>query len=188
MDELEEMRTQLSALKDKLDKETIISNRLLREVTKQKMSHINRNIWFEGACCLFVITFGSYYFRHLGFSWWFVGATILMMIGCFMATILSHRMVKEEEIMMGNLKVVAEQVSHLRQFYKDWIKIGCTIISIWGIWLGIETYYITADWKAFLMMLLPMVIGGIAGGAIGFKINHRLTDEMEEIVRQLNEE
>ena len=80
MDELVEMREQMNLLKSKLDKQEIVNDRLLREVTSQRVRRLNRNVWQEGIACLFVITFGSYSFLQLGCSWWFVGFTIAYML------------------------------------------------------------------------------------------------------------
>ena len=60
MDELQEMREQLAALKEKLNKQEVVNDRLIRDVLNQKMKVINKNGWFSSIAGLFVITFGNF--------------------------------------------------------------------------------------------------------------------------------
>ena len=76
--ELETMRAQIALLKDKLDKETIVSDKLLRDTMRHKARNINANAWISVAASIFVIFWALFYLPGEGFSWWFSGATILM--------------------------------------------------------------------------------------------------------------
>ena len=66
MDELQEMQAQMALLKQKLNNEEIINDRLLREVTRQRVRRLSRMVWIEGICALFVVTFGNYVFYGFG--------------------------------------------------------------------------------------------------------------------------
>ena len=102
------MKEQLQVLKTKLNEQEIINDQLLRHVTQQRMRRINRNVWQQGFCCLFVVTFGNYVFRSMHCSWYFVAGTCLLMLVSFLATLLPHRWVSEEEIITGDLLTVAK--------------------------------------------------------------------------------
>ena len=73
---LEDMRQQINLLKEKLDKENIVNDKLLRASMRQRLGVIRRNQTIEYICALYVISFGSVYFRLIGCSWWFIGGTI----------------------------------------------------------------------------------------------------------------
>ncbi len=187
MDELLEMRQQLAVLKDKLEKETIISDKLLREVTRQKVRRLNRTVWQQGIAVAFVLTFGNYLFYQTGCSWWFIAATSLMMIVCLLATIIPHRWVRQDEIMSGDLLQVAKQVRRLRQLYQDWIKIGIPMLAVWFAWWAWELYTSVGNREIFISMCAGGFVGGLIGGLIGWFKHKRLLREMDEIIHQIEE-
>ncbi len=188
MEELELMRQQMAVLKDKLEKETIISDKLLREVTRQKVRRLNRNVWQEGVAVAFVLTFGNYLFYRTGCSWWFIGGTSLMMIVCLFATIIPHSWVRQEEIMSGDLLQVAKQVRRLRKLYQDWIKIGIPMLAVWFAWWGWELYTSVGNRDIFFSVCIGGVVGGLIGGVIGWGKHKRLLREMDDIINQIEGE
>ena len=185
MDELEQMRASMAQLKQMLDNQTIINDKLMRETMSNKVRRLNNNVWWNGLADLFVITFGNFAFHEMGLSIWFLLATTVMMIVCFLATIIPHSRVKQDDVLYGDLKQVAMNVKKLKQLYHDWLKIGLPMVSIWFIWLTIELYLQTADWKIFLGLIIPMAIGGIAGGLIGNKMKKGVEDTCDQIIRQI---
>lgn len=185
MDELEEMRVQLTQLKEQLNNQEIVSDKLLRSVTWQKVNRLNRNVWQEGLAVLFVITFGNYSFYKLGTSWWFMGATTLMMITCFLATFIPHNWIKKADVFSGDLLTVAGQVRKLRKFYKDWVKYGTCMIIPWAIWLAFEIYKASDDSIIAFSTIIGMLIGGTVGGFIGYARNKKFVSEMDDIINQI---
>lgn len=186
MDELQEMQAQMALLKQKINNEEIVNDRLLREVTRQRTRRLNRAVWIEGVCALFVVIFGNSVFWGLDCSWWFIGGTTVMMIVCFLATLLPFRRVKENEIMQGDLLTVAKQVRRLRQLYKNWIWIGLSMASVWFIWFLAELYIHHTDDLTFVICIaVGAIAGGIAGGIIGNRQNKQYIREMDEIITQI---
>lgn len=185
--ELLEMREQLNLLKDKLDKETIVNDRLLREVTRQKVHRLNRNVWQEGFACLFVVTFGTWSFYNMHLSWWFIGATILMMIVCFLATLIPHSRIKMNEIMSGDLLTVAKQVRRLKHLYREWLRYGIPAVIVWMAWFAYEIICSCDNWKIGISMIVGGIIGGITGGAIGLHMHKKLLREMDELIEDIEQ-
>ena len=185
MDELEQMRTTMAQLKEKLDNQIIINDRLMRETMSSKVRRLNNNVWWNGLAGLFVIIFGNSAFHHMGLSIWFMIGTALMMIGCFLATVIPHSRVKQEDVLYGDLKQVALNVKKLKQLYKDWLKIGIPMVCVWFIWLVTELYFVMDNWKVFLGLIIPMTIGGVVGGLIGFKLKKGVEDTCDQIIRQI---
>ncbi len=187
MEELVEMRSQLAILKEKLEQETIISDKLLREVTSQKVRRLNRNVWQECVAVAFVLTFGNWMFYKVGCSWWFIAGTSLMMIVCMFATIIPHRWIKYDEIMSGDLLQVAKQVRRLRKLYQDWIKIGIPMLIVWFAWWAWELYQNVGERNIFISMCIGGFVGGLIGGLFGWWKHKRLLREMDDIIKQIEE-
>ena len=187
MDELQEMREQLAALKEKLNKQEVVNERLIRNVLSRKMKVINKNGWISGLCGLFVITFGNFMFYQMGLSTWFLIGTAAMMIFCVATTWISHSWINSNEIANGDLLQVAKQAQRLQRVYKNWKYIALPMILVWATWLGLEYAAEVKDTTMVIGMMSGGVIGGLVGGIIGFRQNKKVINELDEMIRHIEE-
>ena len=187
MDELQEMREQMAALKEKLNKQEVVNERLIRDVLSQKMKVINKNGWISGLCGLFVITFGNFVFYQMGLSTWFLIGTAAMMIFCVATTWISHSWINSNEIANGDLLQVAKQAQRLQRVYKNWKYIALPMILVWATWLGLEYAAEVKDTTMVIGMMSGGVIGGLVGGIIGFRQNKKVINELDEMIRHIEE-
>ena len=187
MDELQEMREQMAALKEKLNKQEVVNDRLIRDVLNQKMKVINKNGWFSSIAGLFVITFGNFIFYQMGLSTWFLIGTTVMMIFCVAVTWISHSWVNSNEIANGDLLRVAKQAYRLQKVYKNWKYIALPMILAWSVWLGLEYTAIVQDTTIVLVTMSGGVVGGLIGGIIGFRQNKKVINELDEMIRYIKE-
>ena len=187
MDELQEMREQMAALKEKLNKQEVVNERLIRDVLSQKMKVINKNGWIAGICGLFVITFGNFVFYQMGLSTWFLIGTTVMMLFCIATTWISHSWINSNEIVNGDLLRVAKQAQRLQRVYKNWKYIALPMILVWATWLGLEYAAEVKDTAMVISMMSGVVIGGLVGGIIGFKQNKKVINELDEMIRHIEE-
>ena len=185
--ELETMRAQIALLKDKLNKETIVSEKLLRDTMRHKARNINNNAWISVAASIFVIFWALAYLPSEGFSWWFSGATILMMIVCDFFTWKYHKDVNAKT-MSGDLLTVAKVMKQLRDNYKKWLKYSIIMIAVWFIWLCIEFCMRYNDWRLSLFVIVILLISLAIGGFIGLKMHNSVIRNAEEIIEQIEEE
>ena len=187
MDELQEMREQLAALKEKLNKQEVVNDRLIRDVLNQKMKVINKNGWISGLCSLFVITFGNFVFYRMGLSVWFLIGTTIMMIFCVAATWISHSWVKPSEITNGDLLRVAKQAHRLQKVYKNWKYIALPMILVWLTWFAWESAAEMSDTTMWISIMSGGTIGGLIGGMIGFRQNKKVINELGEMIYHIEE-
>ena len=115
--ELQEMKEQMALLKETLRQEQIVNDKLLREAMRGKVRSIHRRAWIVGACALYVCTFGIWSFHELGLSWWFIGATVVMMIYSVVKTIIMHRRLGVNRVMTDDLRTVAHAAKRLKEDY-----------------------------------------------------------------------
>ena len=184
--ELETMRAQIALLKEKLDKETIVSEKLLRDTMRHKARNINANAWISVAASIFVIIWALAYIPKEGFSWWFAGATVLMMLVCDFFTWKYHKDVNAKT-MSGDLLTVAKVMKQLRDNYKKWLKYSIAMISVWFLWLSIEFCIQLNDWRLAVVMIIALLIGLAIGGFIGLKMHNAVIRNAEEIINQIEE-
>ena len=184
--ELETMRAQIALLKDKLDKETIVSEKLLRDTMRHKARTINNNAWISVVASVFVIFWALTFLPSEGFSWWFTGATILMMLVCDFFTWKYHKDVNAKT-MSGDLLTVAKVMKQLRDNYKKWLKYSIAIIVVWFVWFAIEYCIQLSDWRVAVIMIVALLIGLAIGGFIGLKMHNAVIRNAEEIISQIEE-
>lgn len=186
--ELEEMRSQISILKDKLEKQNIINEQHLRRSMKSKMSDINRTVRATIVAGVFAAVFCPIYFHGMGCSLAFVLVTSLMLAVCLVLTIMQKIYLGRLDLSQDNLVDAAQKLSKVRTHYKEWYKIALPMIVIWMSWLlyemigtmGIDTPY--AIW-----FYVGVVVGAVIGGFIGVRINRKVVRKANEILSQIEE-
>ena len=185
MDELQEMREQLAALKEKLNKQEVVNDRLIRDVLIKKKKSVDKNIWFVGICGLITITIGNWTFFDLGVSTWFlIGTTVLMLVS-FLLTIIPHNWVKKADIQSGNLLVAAKQARRLRKLYKDWEIIGIVLSIIWAGWLFAELASAVDDKQLLYTLIGGGIFGGIIGGIVGLRVSRKTINTLDEMIQDI---
>lgn len=186
MDELEEMRSQMAALKARLDKEQIINEKLLRASMKQKAGVINRQALISYVAAGFVVATMFCSFLPQGYSLGFCIGTSVFMVFCSAVTSWVHRDVSDEA-MSADLLTVAQNVRRLKYRYQQWIKISIPLTILWVIWMIYEMYnnVIDGDIRFFWVLVVCAAIGGTIGGIIGWRMRKKVYKMCDEIVEQI---
>lgn len=187
MDELQEMREQLAALKEKLNKQEMVNDRLIRDILIKKKKNVDKNIWIVGICGLFTVTIGNWTFSDLGVSTWFLIGTTVLMLASFLLTIIPHNWVKKADIQSGNLLVAAKQARRLRKLYKDLEIIGIVLAVIWLAWLFVEFSAVIENKQMLYILVGAAAIGGIIGGIIGLVLSRQTIHTLDEMIQEIEE-
>ena len=185
--ELEEMRNQIALLKEKLNKEEIVSDQMLRNITKQKISSLRFNQWIEYIAALFVITFGSFVFKSLGCSDLFIVVTIVLMLVAAVATFIMHSKLNNADTTSGDLYTVAQLARKLKKNYNDWLYFGIPAIILWLAYFFWELYQTNNDLHNIAAIRNGALIGIVIGGAIGALMNRKAKNTLSDIIRQIEE-
>lgn len=184
--EMAEMKDQVALLKSKLDEELTINDKLLRKVISQKANAINRTAWTSVYASIFVIIVALLFFPFLGLSWYFIGATILMMLVCDFYTWKYHKNVNSKTL-NGDLLTVAKTMKELKMAYGCWLKYAFILVAVWMIWYALELYFISDSWKIAFVQILSILIGCTIGGVIGYRMHKKVVNTADEIINQIEE-
>ena len=186
--ELEEMRAQLGTLKEKLEKQTIINEKHIRNSMKSKMSDINKTITGTIVAGIFGLVYSTWFFYHQGCSLTYISATAIMLIVCIVITIVQRVNLGRTDFSQGNLVETAEKLSKLKKHYQDWYKIAIPMIIIWLSWTIYEmSGIIGLDTPMGIGFCCGAGIGVIIGGIIGIRINNKVVRKATEILDQIKE-
>lgn len=190
--ELEEMRQQLGILKSKLDNQTLVNDKLIRQSMLNKMSFMKKYTWVSFLVLLFIY-YGYNEVRILfNMSWWFYGFTVLVMTFsvCFDAYI-NH--VNKKEFLNGDLIAASLQMQRMKKLRKRSLLYGIFFMTIWVSWFVIELYNGSgaANGGENTSMFYGMLVGGgvglIAGVAIGIWLYLRMQRINSDIINQIDE-
>ena len=139
--ELQDMREQMTLLKETLRQEQIVNDRLLRAAMRSKVESIHRKAWIVGACALYVLTAGLWSFHSMGLSWWLLGATAVLMIYSVTETLIIHRRMRTESVMTDDLRTVAYAAQRMKKDYMRSLRVGLTLAFAWLLWFALEILF-----------------------------------------------
>lgn len=183
---LEELREQAAILKNKLDKENIVSEEVLRKVMRHKARTINNNAWISVAASIVVILMAVFYFPQYGLSIWFSIGTITMMLVCDLFTWKYHKNLNAKTL-NSDLLTVAKTAKKLKQNYLNWLKYGIALCFGWFVWYAIEMSLHCRSWQEAMLTVLILAAGTVIGGVIGFRMHRKVINTCDEIIRQIEE-
>ena len=182
--ELEEMRSQISLLKEKLDKQTIVNEEYIRRSMKSKANDMNRTIRGTLAAGVFALIYCPVLFAHYGCSVPFVIVTAVMLTACLGLTIRQKVVLGRLDFSQGNLIEVAKTLGNIRKHYIQWTRLAAPAIIIpWFAWCIYE--FIRLENEGGMFIMAGAVVGGIIGGIIGVRINRKVVRQANEILSQI---
>ena len=190
--EFEEMRQQLGILKNKLENQTLINDKLIRQSMLDKMSSMKKYTWFSFLVLLFIY-YAYYEAREIfNLSWWFYGFTVIFMTFsvCFDAYI---NRVNKKDFLNGDLIAASLQMQRMKKLRKISLLCGISILTIWVPWICLEVYNGLGvanggeNESLFYSMMIGGGVGLIIGAVIGISIYFRMQRINSNIIQQIDE-
>lgn len=185
MDELEEMRSQIAILKNKLSKESIVNDKLFNTVIKTNKGLINKFNIVEYAGCAFVIVWSLTFLPHFGMSRLFIIGTIVLILACAAATAMINWKVRTTDFTTENMLEAAKEFKKLKNRYKYWIIIGFPLAAAWAAWFFSEIWNRLPDKKMAMGMIAGGCVGGVVGAIIDLSMNRRVMKACDEVIYEI---
>lgn len=185
--ELEEMRSQVAILKNKLDKQSIINDKHIRNSMTTKRSDMTRIIAATIIIGTLSVPYCTWIFYKFGFSLYFIVASDLMLALCIGLTIKQRYTLENLDFVHGNLVDVAERLNRVKTHYHEWIKIALPMILAWVSWLTYETLTKMDPGPIQMGSIVGTFAGVIIGGLVGYRINRKIVRKSSEILHQIQE-
>ena len=187
--ELEQMRTQIGMLKQKLEQQAIVNDTHIRNSMKSKISDLNRTVLGTIFAGIFAVVFAPMTFYIQGCSLLFVIATAVMLAVCLGLTIAQKiNLGKMTDLSQSNLVETAEKLNKTRTHYKEWYRIAIPMILVWVGWMIYEMVNtIGIESPTAIGFYCGAGVGLLIGGIIGFRINRKVVRQANEILAQIEE-
>ena len=182
--ELNEMKEQISLLRRKLEKETIVNEKLIRASMRDKLKAVKRRSYILcavaiGACPLWATPTFDFH------SIWFKGVTIAFMLIGAAYEIYCNQLLSTQNYVGGNLVDEARKLSRYKQLSRQWHRFGIAFLCVWLPWFVYEATSV-GDFHAN-NILIGGLIGGTIGGVIGWRIYRKGQNTVSEVIEQIEE-
>ena len=185
--ELDEMRQQMAILKNKLDDQTIVNDRLIRRAVKNSVSTINKRYLVISIIAFAMIPYGYWAFVKLnGLSiplWIAMSVIMLAVIGFCIYN--GHEM-RKNDFVSDNLLDTKRKTLKAQKRDAMWPYFGIPVAIGWAAWVGWEmTQKLEGD---FLKYFIPWFIICITAGAlIGLKVHFKTQRHFRDIIEQIED-
>ena len=185
MEELEGLRQQLSLLNKKLEKQSIVNEKLIRNSMKERISNINRTgIIF---CVLIAIAtpiIAINYARLLNFSLALNIFTCVFMAIAFVYTIWSHWGLNSN-LLNGDLITASGKILRTRKHYKQWSYFSYPWLVVWLCWNDWEIYTKIDNQEMLLGIIVGGIIGLIIGGIYGWRQRNKIYRNIDAMLQDI---
>ena len=185
--DFENMRQQMTTLKNKLNQQEIVNDRLIRRSMRDTAGNINRKYTIAMIGGLFMIPYSYWvFFKLAGFSIAFWLFTCVFILACVGATYYNSRNISDANLMTNNLLDVRRRMARAKKFDANWLYFGVPGLLIFLGWFMYETYQVQGGgidnpffWGG--------CIGAIIGAIIGFMVHLRTQRQYQEIIDQIED-
>ena len=182
--ELEELRGQVSLLKETLMRQQIISERAIIEAAQKGIGKLNKtgNIW--GIFGIFAVVYCSWAFHRFGLSDGFVIGTAIMLAICAAVTIYAHWGIRSIDVANGNLVDIAQRLIRFRKIYSRYHLFSIPALFVWCYFLYQDTQHMLEYAEGFL---IGGCVGGLIGAVIGLKAHFKVIRDTDKVLKNISE-
>jgi len=191
MMELEQMREQMQVLRNKLDTQEIVNDKLVKNSIKSKMSWIKKFIYFE----FLMIPFAALMMYFFNLSW-FCYASIVVL--CVIDAVWDYRInvaaLDLEKVEKHNLSDTLQKLIAMKQMRAKSFFIMMLLsipLFIWAsieMWQNIRTGTITFIDNVPTNIVYTASYAGLVGGIIGFFVGIYITIRIYRKMQTTNDE
>lgn len=184
LNEIGQMRSQLLLLKKRLDNQAVLNEKHIRVAVRGGVSDLNSRGLAIMIFGLFALPFCVFSFYASGMSYWFCGATGVMLAFCVVMTWVHHRELLTLDMSNAAMVDVGTKVRKLNRSYVTWIRIALPMLAVWFSWFAAES---VIRGNTSLYYLAGAFAGGIIGLVIGLRFRKGVIRRTEEILAQIDE-
>ena len=185
--DLENMRQQMSTLKNKLNQQEILNDRLIRRSMRNEVNTIARRYYIIMAIGILMVPYGYWCFVKLGgLSLFFWIVTSIFMLVCAGATYYTCRKINDPHLMNRNLVEARKKVASAKKFEANWLFFGIPAVVLWFAWFMYESYKIHGD-ALSSGFFWGGCIGGIIGAICGLSLNFKTQRQFQDIIDQIED-
>lgn len=191
--ELELLRQQMNVLKEKLDAQEIVNDKIFAKSMRREMSWIKKYIYVQFALIPLValIWVGVKYI--LGLSWWNYSFLMLMcVVSVYIDYVVNVKALSNADYHKNNLIETARKLVKMKRQRTIQMIVEILLLILWLIWTFLEVNSAQSTATGLRQSLLQGgIIGGYIGGVIGiivaFVIFYKMQRTNDRMIEQIDD-
>ena len=187
LEELEGLRQQLTLLNKKLEKQSIVNEKLIRNSMREKMLNINRTGIVMCAAMLIatpICALEFHYVLHISLALNIF--TCGFMAIAFAYTIWSHWGLNSN-LLNGDLITASSIILRTRKRYKQWYYFSWPWFAVWFCWLCYEISIKIENTEMLIGVIVGGIIGLIVGGTWGLRQRNKIYRNIDAMLEEIEE-
>ena len=192
--DIDQMRAQLESLRQSLDHQEIVNERLIAKSMKSRMSWLKKYIIME-ACLIPVIAILWLELKMaLGLSWLnYAFLMVMVVIDVYIDYLINLHGLSDADYSKDNLIATVSKLMVMKRRRTIQMVAAVPMVIVWVLWTGLEAYaslVTTAEpmLRAFIFgALIGCAIGGVAGLIFAFYIYRKMQRTNDDVISQINE-
>ena len=185
--ELQEMKEQIALLKSKLEKETIVSDTMLRRILNDKARTLKTMGLGKTLACFLAVPLMLWCNWFLGMSVLFTVVTTVYLSFAFIYTYITHRDINRMDLMNDDLLAVSEKVARLKRRCSSWVLYGIPFVLCWFAWFFYELANAGLPSENVDAALNGMLIGGTIGLIMGVMRYRKVQRVANDLLRHIED-
>lgn len=186
--ELEDMRRQISLLKEKLDKESIVNDKLMRNIMSTKIGNVNS--YLLKLLILIPFTMALVYFDFgilFPLSTEFMIVTQIMLVGFGIYIYLNKRLLASANIAGGNLVEESKKLLRFKKREIRYIFFGMPTCIAWMVWCFYELLHCGKEQDEIICVIIGASIGAIFGFGYSIRKFRMIMRNINSVVSQIED-
>jgi cation transport ATPase len=187
IDELEQMRAQLSEFKSELRQQKIFNEKILRKAMAKDYTKERNSQWTTIIVAVIAVPLILMLAYFTGvFPAWFLCLTAVLLLACIALTFYRTRRFVSDNAMTGNILTVAQNMADCKRFdHRSLLFFSIPVILIWGA--AFFTLILRNGNELARSMAIGGAIGAVVGGLLGAIYLRDSARRIDRILAQIDE-
>lgn len=191
--ELELLRQQMNMLKEKLDAQEIVNDKLFTKSMRKEMSWIKKYVYIQFALIPFVALIWIGVKFILGLSWWNYACLMLLCVFfVYIDYVINVKALSNADYHKNNLIETARKLVKMKRQRSIQMIVEILLLIVWLIWTFFEVNAAQSTATGIRQSLLQGgIIGGYIGGIIGiivaFVIFYKMQRTNDRLIEQIDD-
>lgn len=187
--ELEEMRRQVGLLKEKLDRESLVNDKLMRSILTTKRDRIDRYllrlmVLMPFVMALMYLDFGILF--PLSVPYLVFTEVMLLAAGVFIYC--NKRLLASADMAGGNLVEEAKKLVRFRKREIRYVCVGMPLATVWVAWMLVYEFpHCPRAAEMGLFLTVGCLTGAVVGAIVGLRMFRTMLRGVNDIVAQIKE-
>lgn len=185
LQELEELRSQVAEFKNRMEKQEIVSQQLMKQAMTAHVSWFKGfNVWADviGLCFMPLV---ALILRGIGCSWAPFIVILIILIGELIFNIWNTRSISTKYLMSDDVLTSRQRLLKFKQREKWQTMIEVPLLVLWVFWIYFDgpghTSQNQTEWA------VRLIIGFVIGFGIGFYIYYREMRSLNKAIKEIDE-